>query len=114
MGERSWARAQLGLRANALRDELARRLHGTVQFGTTVETRNARVLVTYGARPNVLRLIVSRYDGAAAPVSVEMHMDRADVSALAAIVRAASRPRWRTRAGALFLLLTGPFQRKQA
>lgn len=107
-------RARWATRMVAVRVELARRLHGTVQFGTTVETRNARVLVTYGARPNVLRLIVSRYDGAAAPVSVEMHVDRADVAALAAIVRAASRPRWRARAGALFLLLTGPFQRKQA
>ncbi|WP_433860245.1 hypothetical protein [Streptomyces kronopolitis] len=98
----------------AARHELARRLHGTVQFGTFVETRNARVLVAYGARPNVLRLTVSRFDGAAAPVSVEMYVDQADVSVLAAVVRAVSRPWRRARAGALFLRLTEPFQRKQA
>ncbi|MGW7090000.1 hypothetical protein ACWGH2_41825 [Streptomyces sp. NPDC054871] len=107
-------RRRCAMRVAAVRDELARRLHGTVQFGTFIETRHVRVLVTRGARPNVLRLTVSRYDGTTAPVSVEMHIEEADAAALAAIVRAASRLRWRARAVALFLRLTEPFQRKQA
>ncbi|MFI9052478.1 hypothetical protein [Streptomyces sp. NPDC053427] len=107
-------RARWAARVVAARHELARRLHGTVQLGTIVETRRARVLVAYGARPSVLRLTVSRFDGAVASVSVEMHVDLVDVSALAAIVRAACRPPWRARAGALFSRLTQLFQRKQA
>ncbi|MFD9248336.1 hypothetical protein [Streptomyces bottropensis] len=96
MGERSWARAQLVLRADALRYDLARRMHGTVEDDGAVETRRIRAVVTVNAvRAGVVRVSIRRHDHARPPVVVEMPVDGIDVHALVAVARAVSRPPWR-------------------
>ncbi|MGW0757085.1 hypothetical protein ACWD1Y_11455 [Streptomyces sp. NPDC002814] len=110
MGERTWARAQLLLRADALRYDLARRLHGTVEADGTVETRRIRAVVTVNAvRAGVVRVTIRRHDRARPPVAVDMPVDGIDVHALVAVARVVSRTPWRARFAAvrpLFLSLS--------
>ncbi|KIF00918.1 hypothetical protein PL81_38510 [Streptomyces sp. RSD-27] len=103
MADRWWIRpaadrARWALRADRARQELAHQLHGTVEPGGAVETRRARVIVAAPvARPHLLRVTVQRYDRTGPTVTAEVDMDRIDIRALAAVVRAASRTPWRAR-----------------
>ncbi|MET9528163.1 hypothetical protein [Streptomyces coeruleorubidus] len=114
MDERSWARAQLLLRADALRYDLARRLHGTVEADGAVETRHVRAVVTVNAvRAGLVRVTIRRHDRARPPVTVEMPVGGIDVHALAAVARAVSRTPWRLRLAALRPLFSFPSRRDQ-
>ncbi|MGA5411518.1 hypothetical protein ACPCSC_30225 [Streptomyces lavendulocolor] len=114
MTDRSWARAQLSLRADALRYGLARRLHGTVEADGAVETRHIRAVVTVQAvRAGSVRVTIGRHDRARPPVVVEMPADGIDVQAVVAVARAVSRALWRTRLAAARPRFPFPLRRDQ-
>lgn len=114
MGERSWARAQLLLRADALRYELARRLRGAVEADGAVETRHVRAVVTvHAVRAGAVRVTVRRHDRARPPVTVEMPVDGIDVRALVAVARVVSRTPWRALLAAVRPRFPFPLRRDQ-
>ncbi|MER6230913.1 hypothetical protein ABT169_17440 [Streptomyces sp. NPDC001616] len=114
MTERSWARAQLVLRADALRYELARRMRGTVEADGAVETRHVRAVVTViPVRAGAVRTTVRRHDRARPPVTVEMPADGIDVLALVAVARVVSRTPWRALLAAALSRFPFPSRRDQ-
>ncbi|MFF0754453.1 hypothetical protein [Streptomyces sp. NPDC004267] len=114
MTDRSWARGQLILRADALRYDLARRLHGTVEADGAVETRHVRAVVTVvPIRAGVVRVAIGRHDRARPPVTVEMSADGIDVRPVAAAARVVSRTPWRAVLAALRPRIPCPFRRDQ-